>query len=460
VTGRRPLYYKLRQCQAVVALLTPSWLASKWCFAELVQAREKGKAIFPVKVQPCETSVFGDVQHIDLTAKSDEGYRRLAIGLRERGLDPLDAFDRDPKRPPYPGLLAFQEEDAAVFFGRGQEILNGLETLDALRRRGRGAPRLVLFLGASGSGKSSLVRAGLIPRLKKTPSEWLPLAPFRPQDEPLDELALALADRLEALGRPQDWGEIAKKLKAAAGQEPADGKVLVTLVRELTIAAKRREATVVLTIDQAEELFGYSSADAASRFWRLLRSALEASDRQLIAVATMRSDFLGEFQAVRALHDPAYDHDFAYQAVPVDPMPERNFVEIIRGPARLAGLQLEYGLVEAMVADTVTRDALPLLAFTLRRLYDRCGEDGRLEIHEYDDLGRLEGAIRAEADRVLSEAPPSSEDLEALRAAFVPTMVRINAEGAYARRRARADEIAAAGENVAPALHRRAPADQ
>ena len=120
-----------------------------------MQAREKGKAIFPVKVQPCDTSVFSDIQHIDLTEKSEEGYRRLAIGLRERGLDPLDVFDWDPKRPPYPGLLAFQEEDAAIFFGRGEEILNGLETLDALRRRGRGAPRFVLFLGASGSGKSS-----------------------------------------------------------------------------------------------------------------------------------------------------------------------------------------------------------------------------------------------------------------------------------------------------------------
>jgi len=94
------LYYRLRQCQAVVALLTPSWLASKWCFAELVQAREKGKAIFPVRVQPCDTTVFGDVQQIDLTAKADEGYRRLAIGLRERGLDPLDVFVWDPRRPP------------------------------------------------------------------------------------------------------------------------------------------------------------------------------------------------------------------------------------------------------------------------------------------------------------------------------------------------------------------------
>ena len=92
------IYYKLRQCQAVIALLTPSWLGSKWCFAELVQAREKGKAIFPVKVQPCDThGIFSDVQSIDLTEKPEEGYRRLALGLRERGLDPLDVFDWDPE---------------------------------------------------------------------------------------------------------------------------------------------------------------------------------------------------------------------------------------------------------------------------------------------------------------------------------------------------------------------------
>ena len=188
------LYQKLRQCQAVIALLTPGWIASKWCFAELVQARERGKAIFLVKVQPCETGgIFGDIQHIDLTTGPEEGYRRLKAGLLERGLDPLDVFDWDPKRPPYPGFMAFQEADAAIFFGRGLDIVRTLETLEALRRQGREAPRLVLLLGASGSGKSSLARAGVIPRLRKQPAEWLPVPPFRPQLEPLDELAMSLA---------------------------------------------------------------------------------------------------------------------------------------------------------------------------------------------------------------------------------------------------------------------------
>jgi hypothetical protein len=91
------LYQQLRQCQAVIALLTPNWLASKWCFAELVQARERGKAIFPVMVQTCPAGgVFSDIQAIDLTAGPEEGYRRLRIGLLERGLDPQDAFDWDP----------------------------------------------------------------------------------------------------------------------------------------------------------------------------------------------------------------------------------------------------------------------------------------------------------------------------------------------------------------------------
>jgi WD40 repeat protein len=433
------LYQNLRQCQAVIALLTPNWLASKWCFAELVQARERGKAIFPVKIQACEAGgVFADIQHIDLTAEPEEGYKRLRIGLLERGIDPLDVFDWDPKRPPYPGLMAFQEQDAAIFFGRGEDVLRTLETLDALRRQGGGAARFALLLGASGSGKSSLARAGVIPRLNKQPAAWLPVPPFRPQENPLEELAVALSAAFNKYGVALAWDELRTGLHKAAALDPVDGRVLPNLVRGLTMAAKQPEATVLLTIDQAEELFGYSPPEAARRFLRLLRAALETADRRLITLATMRSDFLGEFQNHSVLQDQAgeYAHHFRYQAVPVDPMPLRNFPQIIEGPARLGGLQLADGLVEAMVRDTGTRDALPLLAFTLRRLYERHGQDGRLEIRDYEALCGLEGSVREEANRLLEEAQPSLEQLEALHAAFVPAMVRINAEGGYARRRA------------------------
>ena len=109
---------------------------------------------------------------------------------------------------------------------------------------------------------------------------------------------------------------------------------------------------MLLTIDQVEELFGYSPPEAATRFLRLLRAALEAADRRVMAIATLRSDFLGEFQSHPVLQDSEYPHHFRYQAVPVDPMPLRNLPAIIQGPARLAGVQLDDGLVEAMVHDT------------------------------------------------------------------------------------------------------------
>ena len=102
----------------------------------------------------------------------------------------------------------------------------------------------------------------------------------------------------------------------------------------------------------------------------------------------------------------------------VDPMPLRNFPAIIQGPARLAGLQLDDGLVETIVQDTGTRDALPLLAFTLRRLCERYSDDGRLTVGEYESLGRLEGAVREAAERVLTEATPSPEELYAEHTKF------------------------------------------
>lgn len=446
------LYQKVRQCQAMIALLTPSWLASKWCFAELAQARASGKTIFPVKVRPCETlGVFGDIQQIDLVARPEEGYRQLEIGLKNAGLDPLDIFDWDPSRPPYPGLLAFQEDEAAIFFGRGEEVQQALEALEALRRHGRDAARCLLVLGASGSGKSSLARAGIIPRLKKQPSAWLTVPPMRPQDDPIEELGVALSSAFARHGKQRTWDELRALLDDATAREPVDGRVLLHLLRDLTLTAQQPEATVLLTIDQMEELFGYTPPDAAERFLTLLRSVLEMADRRCIVLVTLRSDFLGEFQSHPVLQDRAGVHrgHFGYQVLPLDPMALRNFPQIISGPARLCGLQLEDGLVETMVRDTATRDALPLLAFTLRRLYERHSGHGMLTISEYDAIGGLEGAIREEAERLLAQARPAAEELAALHAAFVPAMIRIDAEGGYARRRARLADLP---PNVVPLL--------
>jgi hypothetical protein len=167
------LYRNLKQAAAVVVLCSPDSMASPWCFAEIIQARSLGKPIFPVLVRPCEVvGVLANIQMIDLTGDDDSaGFERLFDGLRTAGLDPFDSFGWDPRRPPFTGLVYFEAADAGIFFGREGEARRVVEMLTRLKLPGE--PHLALLIGSSGSGKSSLVRAGVLPRLAKDPEHWV-----------------------------------------------------------------------------------------------------------------------------------------------------------------------------------------------------------------------------------------------------------------------------------------------
>ena len=190
----RELYTQLRACRALIVLCSEHTMASRWCFAEITHAKAMGKPIFPIKIAECEIDpVLTSRQAINLVRDGEAGYERLWAGLKAASIDASTLFDWDGKRPPYPGLMAFDEQDAAVFFGRGGDIQETLERLHRLRRFG--GPRLLTVLGPSGSGKSSLVRAGVLPRLRRDPDRWLVLAAFRPRTDPLRELAIVSPKR-------------------------------------------------------------------------------------------------------------------------------------------------------------------------------------------------------------------------------------------------------------------------
>jgi hypothetical protein len=175
----------------------------------------------------------------------------------------------------------------------------------------------------------------------------------------------------------------------ASETEPPDGTVLLAMARDLTIKSQCGDATVMLVVDQAEDLFDVSGANQADRFLRLMRAALELGNTRLMALATMRSEFLGAFQTHPFLLDPAYPEAFAYEEITVDPLPVDRFKEIICGPAGLVGFDVDDELVERMVKDSGTRDALPLLAYTLRRLWDSEAyrANGRFELRECGNVG-------------------------------------------------------------------------
>lgn len=304
-----------------------------------------------------------------------------------------------------------------------------METLNRLQRLG--GARLVMVLGASGSGKSSLVRAGIVPRLKRDKDHWLVLEPFRPLGRPLDHLAMAIAVALTAFGNTCDW----KSIRDALNQAAANGSDAHPLdfANDLRVMAGRCEATVLLVVDQFEELLGRDTNQSTSLFLRLLKAVLSQPNSPFLAIATLRSDFLGAFQVHEVIQD------LLYEPIHLPQMALADFAQVIEGPARVAGVELEPGLAQAMVADTATDDGLPLLAFTLRELWEQYSGDGRLTLEEYRNrLGGLKGSVARAAEMVCTSLSPDQE--RHLHKAFL-AMVRVDEEGRYIRKPARWEEL-------------------
>ena len=426
----KELYAKLRECRAVIVLCSQASMASRWCFVEIAHAKALGKEVFPIRIDDAQVDpILTGKQSIDARTRWDEAYQRLEKGLLAAGLDPKDLFDWDCTRPPYPGLMVFQEQDAAIFFGRDKEIREGQALLNRLRQFG--GPRFTLMLGASGSGKSSLMRAGLLPRLKRD-QRWIVVEPFRPLKAPFDELAKVLSQRFSQVAQAgkatsTDVASVRDRIRWEEHDAKQSVDTFLELIEKLPANAGSQEATVLLMIDQFEELLAIDANEGGGRFLEFLRAVLDREDSHLMVLATLRSDFLGSFQDNRVIRGLRVE-PFAVPQLEVD-----HFALVIKGPAGIAGLELEEGLVQAMINDTKTADALPLLAFTLRELYEGFGQDKLLTLVEYrDQLGRLDGCIAKAAEAALHAKPLSESQLSALRTAFM-SMVRVNDRDQYVK---------------------------
>ena len=314
-------------------------------------------------------------------------YRAYLLRL----LPPLEAHAQ-----PYQGLQTFQFEHADRFFGRDALVAELAERL------GR-APFLAV-LGASGSGKSSLVRAGLLPLLKAgglPGSERWRYVVITPGAHPLDALAAALS---EASGSSlSETLALARELAADAGT--------------LLLLARRFAPRLVLVVDQAEELWTLQPSDAQQRalwqeqqqqpFLRLLLSGLGVPDRPLAVVLAMRADFLHRAGADSALARAISDHVVLVSRMSADEL--RAAVEL---PARQAGGRFEPGLVDELVAQAQGEDgSLPLLEYTLQELWAQRGEDGLMTWACYRALGGVEGALAKRADGILQRHyTPAQQD--------------------------------------------------
>lgn len=421
----RTLYHELERSQAVILVLTKHWFESKWCFAEFTQARAMGKSIFAVIELPTgeSTIVSSDIQHLDLTEERSEGLQRLSRELTRVALNAQSGFDWDSTRPPYPGLLSFDASDAAIFFGRDDDVLRVIERVNA--RRVRGGAKLLAIIGGSGSGKSSLLKAGVLPRLSRDKEHFLIVPAFRPGTDPFRGLLSSLRALDPSLTR--------------ADLDSVNLETAADLIDRLRLIAKRPRATLVLAIDQAEEAFTRATGDDCRRFFELM-SAL-VSDPSALGLITLRADHLPDLQAAEGLSVDL--EEFSLKPVPMD-----RLGLIVTGPARVGSLVVEDGLVPALMRDVKGHDALPLVAFVLRRIYDRFGATGHLTVAHYESLrdgslSPLDVAIRDAANEALEDSRPEQQELAELREAFVPLLVRVNDQGEFVRQSARIDRLPA-----------------
>ena len=470
------------QCELILILISPGWAKSKWCLAEFLLAKQMNKQILGVLVQPTPLAdlpveLTAEWQLVDLSTGdpgwsvtispprfepettvhfSGTGLARLAAGLEKAGLDPNNFLwppETDPKRAPYRGLLPLDADDAGIFYGRDGAIIL---TLDALRGlRAAAAPRFATILGASGAGKSSFLRAGLLPRLGRDSRHFYVLPIIRPERAAITGehgFAAMLETALKARNVTRNRADLRD---AAAG----GAQTVAPILRQLAIADDAGDGdsdgppTLVIAIDQAEELLTADNAEAG-QLLTLLADLGKRDDPAILVILTVRSDSFDQLQARPELAATQPHH-----LIDLPPVPFGSFGDIIRGPARrvtAAGrkLTLDEPLVDALLSDIEkggAKDALPLLAFTLERLYRDYGADGDLQLSEYERLGRIRGAIEAAVEQALGKAdsnPAIPRDrvarLALLRRGLIPWLAGIDPETGSPRRRvARLAEVPA-----------------
>jgi TIR domain len=482
------------RCEAVLFLLSRAWLASPWCLRAYELAHRLNKRLIGLLLDDLSAgslppNITGSWQLVRLAAGGDPvsfrvlmphsgadtqvTFSRQALALLQRelqraALDP-ETFpwppDDEQQRSPYRGLRPLEAEDAGIFFGRDGLIV---ETLDRLRGlRDANPPRLLTILAASGAGKSSFLRAGILPRLKRDEGNFLTLPVVRPERAPITGeygLINAIERANRAHGRTASRGDIAT---AVAGGAAAVTPILAELAEQAWIvshlpALEARKPIIVLPIDQGEELFQDEGRAEAAAFLKLLDGLLTVREPAFMALVTIRSDLYEMLQTAPEL-DGINQH-----ALSLPPMPRGEYRRVIQGPLRRMqwigrDLEIEPALTDALLDDIESgmgRDALPLLAFTLERLYLEYGAHSRLRLEDYIELGGTRGAIATTVERALTAAAASPQvpqdraiQLALLRRAYIPWLAGLDPHTGQPRRRtARMSDIPEAARPLIRAL--------
>ena len=356
--------------------------------------------------------------------------QRLLDQIRERTIVANEAVAFEGC--PFVGLAAYRIDQAQLFFGRQKETLDALACFDT--RPASPTVRWLEINGNSGSGKSSLMNAGLLPLVdqgwlwpRTGYARWRRIGPMMPGEHPVAMLAEHLARSFQV-----EMADVRRRLEG-------DDRALADWLR----GRKEDETAFLLAIDQFEELFTFADPEERGRFDRLLAGALDDADCPLFVISTVRADFLDRFEDLPRL---VAVRNRAGRPWTLAPIGTDGLREVIAGPARLAGLDVSE-VQEAMVAEA--RDepgALPLVENALHWLWEK-RTGNRLSGQLFTDQGGLAGILSRSADGLLAGLDKQQQG-RALELLF--RLVQVDPDGRrHTRRRiplAEAVDVAGGGE--------------
>lgn len=387
---RTEIFTALNRAESVIVCLTPDAVESGWVRREIRCAQFLDKRILPVIVKPCfeDMGRYDETQQLlELQVISFE--KHVLPDVYKAALNDLISQLSDPKtlrHSPYKGLKAFQETDAKLFFGRDERIKAMLARLKA-----SSDTRFLAVAGASGSGKSSLVRAGLLPAIRQGTEldsrGWIRVI-LSPGARPM--VALAESLQREFLNARQET-EILETL-----EENADG---LHLLADDILAqdAHPDSARLLVFIDQFEEVFTQVTDEhIRAHFLKLIHAAATIPGGRCLVVVTVRADYLDRLSRYPDVARLFEGNNLVFAT----DMKPGELLESIEKPAREVGLIFEAGLTNRIVQDVVEQPgALPLLQFALEQLYEK-RDRRQITAAAYDAIGGVQQALANHAKKM------------------------------------------------------------
>jgi TIR domain/AAA ATPase domain len=384
------LHMNLKESFAVVPIITPNWLQSRWCFGEWVAASVLGATILPFVEETVELRAeLSKIQHRKFSMQ-----RPAFEGLKE-DVEPHFSQHRATQNlnePPFPYAFRYEPEHAMTFRGREKEVDKIVTQLNAMRHSHDG--RGLLVHGTSGSGKSSLVRAGVYPKIIRMPKLWVAAALFKTAPDPFTQMLERLTSSFAGSANERSLQNILK-----AFRDPSR-KDFDEVWRKIAGLLDKR---LVLIVDNLDRYFSHGTEES-ERFLMLVGSAIR--DPSINVIGVLRSDQLNRASA--ALNISSLDYD-TMCVVPAEP---QVLISSLNAVLSEKGYQFDPGLIHTIYVDMgASMEAWPFIGRYLNNLWLK-SEHKRtaFKLDNYHRRGGIAAQVRNDLDAVEAALGPNIEE--------------------------------------------------